>query len=924
MSLLASSTELPTLTTIALVVRFAGLQSTTWDRLGTALGTPPDLRILSMMPAEVLQKAIHDLRIPVTTAPTDGSPQPTREPNATEAIQMALVWRVARQVMGLPDVDPLVINATSTSTHSPVLASGSGGLGGTSGTATPTGPPSKKVKISTVLDQTDETEVTLKSRAELVKYFENHREITGSEPMPEVEPTDIQVAAMEEKVVVRDEAPYADFSILTPFGRRMQKTMKMKSFAFQPDGTWKTAEIPGPPNLQAWQACFNRAVLYMLRYPVGTSTTPPTKGGPVGVVTREPVVIQPHLLELYFEAFMELCLEYPECWHLLMPAEDRMRGERFEHLRRSLARAHAAGKVPVDVEYDPARPWDGVFQAAARDHLYWDSNVRRPAVSFLARARNTPQPALEPMSEGAKASIRNIESAMGAASSQPDAAVKKRKKRKRAKDGKGGSGDTDSKEEKEVAVNKKLVDKQNNRDHPKKWGGMFHTTQEGKPVCYAFAKGSSPDACPGNCKNGRARQVHVLFGKPPEQGLPEEARKGWRKRRKEVGTRPRWGRRACRQRRGRGFEPRRSEPSEVQIPRTLCGLWRLHWGSQDRMWRQGDCARCAGSMDDRVGHHGRRTFRGVEEVGQRGRPYPSCAAMQVNDEGKTSGRAWISSNDSVRETTYGLGASFGGRRKPHCRANIYFVRLCTREWWNLFSGKPLGQLLVVASSDEAPHGKRHQGRSASVCIWMRKQEGNRDPYNLTIGKESLSEMWGHTPSRTRCSGRQRLELRLRPTTVGLENINGCRISCRALLGLGQRAELLLGGGGNSEGSVGSKLCKKRRERNRKKQEDGSCTPQWGLAGAERVGKPAGLGWPEKSISSSGTYTCNVGCWPSYEGGSFESTEKKLRQASSREGGGLVWAMQWPGPQCWSRRLSRSWHWRLGPMQRKKQSHTDQN
>lgn len=30
--------------------------------------------------------------------------------------------------------------------------------------------------------------------------------------------------------------------------------------------------------------------------------------------------------------------------------------ERFEHIRRGLARAHAAGKVPVEINYDPARP----------------------------------------------------------------------------------------------------------------------------------------------------------------------------------------------------------------------------------------------------------------------------------------------------------------------------------------------------------------------------------------------------------------------------------------------------------------------------------------------------------------------------------------------------------------------------------------
>lgn len=115
MSLLASDTEVPTLTTIAAVVRFAGLETPVWDRLSASLGGPRELRILAMMPAEVMQKAIRDLRIVSGPPPSDGDPSPTREPNATETIQLALVWRVARQVMGLADVDPMVTNATSTS-----------------------------------------------------------------------------------------------------------------------------------------------------------------------------------------------------------------------------------------------------------------------------------------------------------------------------------------------------------------------------------------------------------------------------------------------------------------------------------------------------------------------------------------------------------------------------------------------------------------------------------------------------------------------------------------------------------------------------------------------------------------------------------------------------------------------------------------
>ena len=390
-SLLASPAELATLTSLNDVVTFAAVEANLWTLFAKQLGNPPSVRILAMVPASVLQKTILGLRIPSGAAPADGTPPPTRDPNVTETIQMALVWRVARQAVGLEDMDPMLPGAESSSAVRATVGA-SPPVSGTPGVAaavpTQNQPSPKKVKLSNVLDQTDDTEVATKTRAEMGIYFENHREITGADPLPEVEPTDLQVAAMEDKVVMRDESPYADFSILTPFGRRIQRAMKTKSYSFQPDGTWKAADIPGPPHFQAWQACFRvyRAVLFMLRY---NATAAPAGGAPVsatrGMVTRRPLVVQPHSLERYFEAFKELCQEFPECWHLLMPAEDRMRAERFEHIRRNLQRAHNEGKVPLDVDFNPATPWDGVFQAAALDHQYWDANVRRPAVAFLAR-----------------------------------------------------------------------------------------------------------------------------------------------------------------------------------------------------------------------------------------------------------------------------------------------------------------------------------------------------------------------------------------------------------------------------------------------------------------------------------------------------------------------------------------------------------
>eukprot|EP00435_Cladocopium_sp_Y103_P002331 s6101_g1.t1 len=223
-----------------------------------ACGSP---RVLPLrMAASVLQKTILGLRIPSGAAPPDGSPPPTREPNVTETIQMAVIWRVARQAVGLEDMDPMLPGVTSSSAVAAAApappVSGTPPVVAPAVTAGAGQSPLKKVKLSNVIDQTDDTEITVKTRAEMGIYYENHREITGSDPLPEVEPTDLQVAALEDKVVVRDESPYADFSILTPFGRRIQRVMKTKSYAFQPDGTWRAADIPGPPNFQAWQACF--------------------------------------------------------------------------------------------------------------------------------------------------------------------------------------------------------------------------------------------------------------------------------------------------------------------------------------------------------------------------------------------------------------------------------------------------------------------------------------------------------------------------------------------------------------------------------------------------------------------------------------------------------------------------------------------
>eukprot|EP00971_Amphidinium_carterae_P010313 203848-Amphidinium_carterae.1 len=57
--------------------------------------------------------------------------------------------------------------------------------------------------------------------------------------MEEHEPTPEQIPALNGRVVVFGLEPYADFSILTPFGRRVAKLLRHRSWVQQEDGTFK-------------------------------------------------------------------------------------------------------------------------------------------------------------------------------------------------------------------------------------------------------------------------------------------------------------------------------------------------------------------------------------------------------------------------------------------------------------------------------------------------------------------------------------------------------------------------------------------------------------------------------------------------------------------------------------------------------------
>ncbi len=97
----------------------------------------------------------------------------------------------------------------------------------------------------------------------------------------------------------------------------------------QPDGTFKTVEVPGPPNFDAWYASwkvFESTLLMLTTVDAGSN-----------VVS----IVSPASLDAYRENFRLLVSQYPECWHLCVTTEDRCRAEHFPRLKREgLRRFH--------------------------------------------------------------------------------------------------------------------------------------------------------------------------------------------------------------------------------------------------------------------------------------------------------------------------------------------------------------------------------------------------------------------------------------------------------------------------------------------------------------------------------------------------------------------------------------------------------
>ena len=299
MALLASPVELTAIVDIPSAQAFVGLVDHAWEAVDAALGTVPNLRCLAATPLSAMQNAIMVARVQPPGTPALA----VRALTAVELAQVGVVYRVARQKHGLPDMDPFQIQV-------PPAPLPGGGTTPVSGV--------RKVKFNMVIDQGEEAEIPTLDTKVIEEMHKVLVDIKGGAVRAEHEPSPDQMSALRTRVVDLKASPYADFALFTPYQLRFLKALKFSNHVLQPDGTFKTVEVPGPPNYDAWYASWKVFENTLLMLQIVDSA-----GALVPIITQS-------ALDDYRESFRELVMNYPEAWRLCVMAEDRNRAENFD------------------------------------------------------------------------------------------------------------------------------------------------------------------------------------------------------------------------------------------------------------------------------------------------------------------------------------------------------------------------------------------------------------------------------------------------------------------------------------------------------------------------------------------------------------------------------------------------------------------
>ena len=342
--------------TLTDVKAFYNLDGEAWAAFVSRAGDPgEDPRLLASLPPGAVAAACE------VAALSDGRPL-----SAIQAAHVGLVYRLCRRILHLreggnwdawEDTDPWQAQPSASPPRDARATS--------SATSTT---PERKLKLSNVIDQGDDSEFMVMPESMRARWHQQYLDVMGGPPEEDSEPTSEQLSALHRKIFDLQGAPYTDFGIFVPYGRKQLRASKFRAHVMTPQG-YVMKEIPGPANYAMWRASFRVFKVAMIM--LDTVSVANLMG---------------------YEAMVErLAMTYPSAWHLVVIAEDNARGEHLMRLKTRLLSSLAAGGTPP-MNWNPRRPWDHLFKMLTEDEKYWREQVHTPAIAWMASgARGIPR-----------------------------------------------------------------------------------------------------------------------------------------------------------------------------------------------------------------------------------------------------------------------------------------------------------------------------------------------------------------------------------------------------------------------------------------------------------------------------------------------------------------------------------------------------
>ncbi len=337
----------PSVTTLGGVRAHFGLEDAVWQAfIQTAGDCGDDPRPLAAVPPAVFRRCVTDATLPDAQRLT-----------VMQASQLGMVYRAVRRMMHLQtggttanweDVDPWQ-EEVSSSTRSPTTGGG-------------TGTTERKLKFGQILDQQDDGEFLCDQEDFREKCYGKYSQTMGGLPLDAEDPTLEQLSALSKRVKVHKLAPFVDYGVWVPFQKKIWKANKYTTFVMLEDGTFASKLVPGPSCYSHWVASFRvmRTAFIML-----------------DLVSLNGLV--------KWEAHMErLHQRYPNCWHLLVEAENKARQE---HLAKTLVKL----KLRIDMGekppfgWDKEEPWNTIWHMVLEDGEFWQEQLHIPALSWMAK-----------------------------------------------------------------------------------------------------------------------------------------------------------------------------------------------------------------------------------------------------------------------------------------------------------------------------------------------------------------------------------------------------------------------------------------------------------------------------------------------------------------------------------------------------------